>query len=186
MSYWIITEAYVTWRTLEVTRVALLSLFSAIGRQVRFKSKQMFCVSLHSEMKKTCCDWQWREHTQFSHPRNSFLCQRIRTTIARLPASDLSYNEDILPWQLRFWQSQWLFFFFFAAVMAQVLSQMSGQKHSWPNPVGLSWRDAGLMRLKTGKRDKCNRYLKLNLNLFLFSSTLFILQSSAGHVLCYQ
>lgn len=107
MPDWIIIEVYVTWRTLKVTRVPLLSLFNTTGRwRMRFKSKQMFCVSLHSEMKKTRCDWQWWEHAQFSHPRNSFLCQRIRTTIARLPASDLSYDGDILPWQLRFWQSQ--------------------------------------------------------------------------------
>ncbi len=80
---------------------------AVLGRQrVRFKRKQMFCVSVPSEMKKTCHDWQWREHAQLSHPRNSFLCHWIRTAIARLPASDLSYDGDILPWQLRFWQSQ--------------------------------------------------------------------------------
>lgn len=161
-SDWIITEAYVTWRTLEETGVALLSLFSVIGRrQVWFKSKQMFCVSVHSEMKKTLCDWQWQEHAQFSHPRNSFLCQRIRTTIARLPASDLSYDEDILPWQLRFWQSQWLYFVALA-VIAQVLSQMSGEKPLWLQAVGLNQWVAGLIRSTIAQTETINAIDILN------------------------
>lgn len=53
------TEGHVTWRTPEAS--------ARSGRRARFKSKQMFCVSLHSEM-KTCCDWQWREHTLNFHP----------------------------------------------------------------------------------------------------------------------
>ncbi len=161
MSDWIITEAYVTWRTLEVTGVALLSLFSVIGRrQVWFKSKQMFCVSVHSEMKKTRCDWQWQEHAQLSHPTTVFSAKefgRNCTSTGFRPV--LRWRHPPLTAKIL---TIAMTLFCCSCCHSTSSVTMSGEKPLWLQAVGLNQWVAGLIRSTTAQTETINAIDILN------------------------